>query len=68
MGCGTVTPKRCQWEGQCPMMGVSGRNSVPSLVSVGGTMSHDGCQWGNSVPSLVSVGGTMSHHGCQWEE
>ncbi|CAI9551410.1 unnamed protein product, partial [Staurois parvus] len=39
---------------------ISGRNSAPSLVSVGG----------NSAPSLVSVGGIVSHHWyqCQWGE
>ncbi|CAI9581378.1 unnamed protein product, partial [Staurois parvus] len=44
----------------CPIIGVSGRNSAPSLVSVGG----------NSAPSLVSVGGIVSHHWyqCQWGE
>ncbi|CAI9536608.1 unnamed protein product [Staurois parvus] len=31
---------------RCPIIGVSGRNSAPSLVSVGGIVS----------PSLVSVG------------
>ncbi|CAI9559361.1 unnamed protein product [Staurois parvus] len=41
------------------MIGVSGRNSAPSLVSVGGR---------NSAPSLVSVGGIVSHHWCQWWE
>ncbi|CAI9545085.1 unnamed protein product, partial [Staurois parvus] len=40
------------------IIGISGRNSAPSLVSVGG----------NSAPSLVSVGGIVSHHWyqCQW--
>ncbi|CAI9620117.1 unnamed protein product [Staurois parvus] len=58
---------------------VSGRNSAPSLVSVGGIVPHHWCQWEewcpiigvsgrNSVPSLVSVGGIVSHHWCQWEE
>ncbi|CAI9569254.1 unnamed protein product, partial [Staurois parvus] len=42
----------------CPIIGVSGRNSAPSLVSVGG----------NSAPSLVSVGGIVSHHCYQWGE
>ncbi|CAI9561629.1 unnamed protein product, partial [Staurois parvus] len=44
----------------CPIIGVSGgRNSAPSLVSVGGgIVPHPWCQWGrNSAPSLVSVGG-----------
>ncbi|CAI9610969.1 unnamed protein product, partial [Staurois parvus] len=44
----------------CLIIGNSGRNSAPSLVSVGG----------NSAPSLVSVGGIVSHHWyqCQWGE
>ncbi|CAI9581484.1 unnamed protein product, partial [Staurois parvus] len=46
----------------CPITGVSGRNSAPSLVSV----SVGG---GNSAPSLVSVGGgIVPHHRCQWGE
>ncbi|CAI9536216.1 unnamed protein product, partial [Staurois parvus] len=59
----------------CPIVGVrGGRNSVPSLVSVGGIV-----WWGgdsapsfgsgggrNSAPSLVSVGGIVSHLWCQW--
>ncbi|CAI9546409.1 unnamed protein product, partial [Staurois parvus] len=63
----------------CPITGVSGRNSAPSLVSVGGIVSHHWCQWEekcpitgvsgrNSAPSLVSVGGIVPHHWCQWEE
>ncbi|CAI9551573.1 unnamed protein product, partial [Staurois parvus] len=37
-----------------------GRNSAPSLVSVGGR---------NSAPSLVSVGGgIVPHRWCQWGE
>ncbi|CAI9552405.1 unnamed protein product, partial [Staurois parvus] len=44
----------------CPIVGVSGRNSAPSLVSGGG---------GNSAPSLVSVGGgIVPHRWCQWGE
>ncbi|CAI9601993.1 unnamed protein product, partial [Staurois parvus] len=44
----------------CPIVGVSGRNSAPSLVSVGGR---------NSAPSLVSVGGgIVPHRWCQWGE
>ncbi|CAI9615451.1 unnamed protein product, partial [Staurois parvus] len=43
----------------CLIIGISGRNSAPSLVSVGG----------NSAPSLVSVGGgIVPHHWCQWGE
>ncbi|CAI9573895.1 unnamed protein product, partial [Staurois parvus] len=42
----------------CPIIGISGRNSAPSLhISVR-----------NSAPSLVSVGGIVPHHWCQWEE
>ncbi|CAI9556161.1 unnamed protein product, partial [Staurois parvus] len=52
----------------CPIIGVSGRNSAPSLVSVGGIVPHHWCQWRNSAPSLVSVGGIVPHHWCQWEE
>ncbi|CAI9585592.1 unnamed protein product, partial [Staurois parvus] len=52
----------------CPIIGVSGRNSAPSLVSVGGIVPHHWCQWEDSVPSLVSVGGIVPHHWCQWEE
>ncbi|CAI9613524.1 unnamed protein product, partial [Staurois parvus] len=63
----------------CPIIGVSGRNSAPSLVSVGGIAPHHWCQGrnsapiigvsgGNSAPSLVSVGGIVPHHWCQWEE
>ncbi|CAI9589986.1 unnamed protein product, partial [Staurois parvus] len=54
----------------CPIIGVSGRNSVPTLVSVGGIVPHHWCQWGgNSAPSLVSVGGgIVPHRWCQWEE
>ncbi|CAI9534559.1 unnamed protein product [Staurois parvus] len=28
-----------------PIIGVSGRNSAPSLVSVGGIVPHHWCQW-----------------------
>ncbi|CAI9610366.1 unnamed protein product, partial [Staurois parvus] len=53
----------------CPIIGVSGRNSAPSLVSVGGIVPHHWCQWKNCAPSLVSVGGIVPHHWCQcWEE
>ncbi|CAI9612554.1 unnamed protein product, partial [Staurois parvus] len=45
----------------CPIIGVSGgRNSAPSLVSVGGgIVPHHRCQWG---------GGIVPHHRCQWGE
>ncbi|CAI9583931.1 unnamed protein product, partial [Staurois parvus] len=52
----------------CPVIGVSGRNSAPSLVSVGGIVPRHWYQWRNSAPSLVSVGGIVPHHWCQWEE
>ncbi|CAI9562781.1 unnamed protein product, partial [Staurois parvus] len=52
----------------CPVIGVSGRNSAPSSVSVGGIVPHHRCQWRNSAPSSVSVGGIVPHHRCQWEE
>ncbi|CAI9539914.1 unnamed protein product, partial [Staurois parvus] len=44
----------------------SGRNSAPSLVSVGGIVPHHWCQCGrNSAPSLISEGGIVPHHWCQ---
>ncbi|CAI9548758.1 unnamed protein product, partial [Staurois parvus] len=48
----------------------SGRNSAPSLVSVGGRNSAPSLVsvGGNSAPSLVSVGGIVPHRWCQWEE
>ncbi|CAI9596070.1 unnamed protein product [Staurois parvus] len=58
----------CQWEEWCPIIGVSGRNGVPSLVSVGGMVPHHWCQWEECAPSLMSVGGIVPHHWCQWEE
>ncbi|CAI9621861.1 unnamed protein product, partial [Staurois parvus] len=49
-----------------------GRNSAPSLVSVGGGNSAPsfGVSGGrNSAPSLVSVGGgIVPHPWCQWGE
>ncbi|CAI9566888.1 unnamed protein product, partial [Staurois parvus] len=51
----------------CPVISVSGGDSVPTLVSVGGIVFHHWCQWGDSVPSLVSVGeGIVPHCWCQW--
>ncbi|CAI9609484.1 unnamed protein product [Staurois parvus] len=58
------------------IIGVNGRNSAPSLVSVGGIAPYHWCQWEescpiigvsgrNSAPSLVSVGGIAPHHWCQ---
>ncbi|CAI9569842.1 unnamed protein product, partial [Staurois parvus] len=63
----------------CPIIGVSGKNRAPSLVSVGGIVPYHWCQWEetcliigvsgrNSAPSLVSVGRIVPHHWCQWEE
>ncbi|CAI9588591.1 unnamed protein product, partial [Staurois parvus] len=52
----------------CPIIGISGRNSAPSLVSVGGIVPHHWCHRRNSAPSLVSVGGIVPHHWYQWEE
>ncbi|CAI9564346.1 unnamed protein product, partial [Staurois parvus] len=68
-----------QWKELCYIIGVSGRNSATSLVSVGGIVPHHWCQWkeyfpiigdsgSNEAPSLVSVVGTVPHHWCQWEE
>ncbi|CAI9567770.1 unnamed protein product, partial [Staurois parvus] len=42
---GIVPHHWCQWEEECPIIGVSGRNSAPSLVSVGGIVPHHWCQW-----------------------
>ncbi|CAI9618342.1 unnamed protein product, partial [Staurois parvus] len=60
----------------CPNVGVSGRNSTPSLVSVGGIHPIIGVSGRNSVPTLVSVGGIVPiivsvggivfHRWCQW--
>ncbi|CAI9533503.1 unnamed protein product, partial [Staurois parvus] len=42
----------CQWEeyisggNRCPIIGISGRNSAPSLVLVAGIVPHHWCQWG----------------------
>ncbi|CAI9604717.1 unnamed protein product, partial [Staurois parvus] len=63
----------------CHVIGVIGRNSAPSLVSVGRIVPRHWCQWRNSAPfigvsgrnrapSLVSVGGIVPRHWCQWEE
>ncbi|CAI9590092.1 unnamed protein product, partial [Staurois parvus] len=48
-----------KWDEKCPIIGIIGRNSAPSLVRgfpFGGRLSHLWVQWGNSVPSLVSGG------------
>ncbi|CAI9575229.1 unnamed protein product, partial [Staurois parvus] len=54
----------------CPIIGISGRNSAPSLVSVGGIVPVIGISGRrNSAPSLVSVGGgIVPRHWYQWEE
>ncbi|CAI9554864.1 unnamed protein product, partial [Staurois parvus] len=52
----------------CPIIGVSGKNRAPSLVSVGGIVPHHWFSGRNSAPSLVSVGRIVPHHWCQWEE
>ncbi|CAI9553908.1 unnamed protein product, partial [Staurois parvus] len=57
VGRGIVPHHWCQREEYRPIIGVSGRNSAPSLVSVGGIAPHHWCQWGNSAP-----------YWCQWEE
>ncbi|CAI9571340.1 unnamed protein product [Staurois parvus] len=49
----------------CPIIGVSGRNSAPSLVSVLEELCPIiGVSGRNSAPSLVSVGGIVPHHWC----
>ncbi|CAI9579713.1 unnamed protein product [Staurois parvus] len=61
----------------CLIVSVSGSNSAPSLVSVGGIMHHCWCQWGGggecpilgvigrkSAPSLVLLGGRVPHPWC----
>ncbi|CAI9537774.1 unnamed protein product, partial [Staurois parvus] len=51
----------------CPIIGISGRNSAPSLVSelrivphhwlsVGGIVPHLWCQWGESCP-IIGISG-----------
>ncbi|CAI9614615.1 unnamed protein product, partial [Staurois parvus] len=35
----------CQWENSAPSFVISGRNSAPSLVSVGGIVPHHWYQW-----------------------
>ncbi|CAI9536290.1 unnamed protein product, partial [Staurois parvus] len=52
----------------CPILGVRGRNSAPSLVSGGRIVPHPWCQGRNSAPSFVSGGGIVPHHWCHWEE
>ncbi|CAI9622760.1 unnamed protein product [Staurois parvus] len=52
--------------GIVPIIGVSGRNSAPSL---GGIVPHRWCQWEEECPIVgVSVGGIVPHRWCQWEE
>ncbi|CAI9569529.1 unnamed protein product, partial [Staurois parvus] len=63
----------------CPIIGISGRNSAPSLVSVAGIVPHHWYQWEescpiigisgrNSAPSLALVAGIVPHHWYEWEE
>ncbi|CAI9544735.1 unnamed protein product, partial [Staurois parvus] len=52
----------------CLIIGNSGRNSVPSLVSVGGIVPIIGISGRNSSPIIGVMGGIESHHWCQWEE
>ncbi|CAI9617356.1 unnamed protein product [Staurois parvus] len=40
----------CLWEEWCPIVGVFGRNGVPSLVSLGGMVSHHWRQFGGTAP------------------
>ncbi|CAI9542337.1 unnamed protein product, partial [Staurois parvus] len=49
----------------CPIIGISGRNSAPSLVSVGGIVPHHCISGRNSADNS---GGIVSHHWYQWEE
>ncbi|CAI9546942.1 unnamed protein product [Staurois parvus] len=43
---GGIAPHRwCQWQELRPIVGVSGRNCAPSLVSVGGIAPHHWYQW-----------------------
>ncbi|CAI9537610.1 unnamed protein product, partial [Staurois parvus] len=65
---GIVPHHWCQWEESCPIIGVSGRNRAPSLVSWGESFPIIGVSGRNSAPSLVSVGGIVPHHWYQWQE
>ncbi|CAI9570081.1 unnamed protein product, partial [Staurois parvus] len=69
-GGGNGAHRWCQWEEIVPIVGVSGRNSVPSLVSVGGIVPHHWYQWEVIVPHhWYLVGGLIvPHHWYQWEE
>ncbi|CAI9589755.1 unnamed protein product, partial [Staurois parvus] len=44
---------------QCPIIGVSGRSSASSLVSVGGIVPHHWCQSEESCP-IIGVSGRNS--------
>ncbi|CAI9601756.1 unnamed protein product, partial [Staurois parvus] len=52
----------------CPIIGVSGKNRAPSLVSVGGKVPHHWCQWEETCPIIGVSIGIVPHHWCQWEE
>ncbi|CAI9554049.1 unnamed protein product [Staurois parvus] len=41
---GIVPHHWCQSNELCPIIGVSGKNRAPSLVSVGGVVPHHWCQ------------------------
>ncbi|CAI9605193.1 unnamed protein product, partial [Staurois parvus] len=49
---GIVPHHWCQWEEECPIIGIRGRNSAPSLVSVGGIVPHHWCQSEESCPII----------------
>ncbi|CAI9565003.1 unnamed protein product, partial [Staurois parvus] len=50
------------------IVGVSGRNSATSLVSVGGIVLHHWCEWEELCPIIGVRGGIVPHHWYQWEE
>ncbi|CAI9615577.1 unnamed protein product, partial [Staurois parvus] len=52
----------------CPIIGVSGRNGAPSLVSAEEWCPVIGASGRNGAPSLVPAGGMVPRHWCQREE